>query len=286
MSATLPSLENECFFIAPIGENGSEERRRSDGILNFVVAHAAEELGLRAVRADQLAEPGQITRQVVDHVLRARAAVADLTFLNPNVFYELAVRHTARLPTVLIVEEGERLPFDIAQMRTIFFRHDDLQSADECRHQIVQHLREAFEGSVDSPIATSIDLQSLQAWNRAERRVAEHVTTVEDLSRNLADELEAIRVSTKETLERTRSPHGMTLKQKDIQYKEFTKAMRGYAMHEVDTFLDEVNENYGRLEEEVAQLRYRVSEFEKRMPTKPPLSRSHNVKDSPRTSST
>lgn len=117
---SLPGLEQECFFIAPIGPDGSEERNRSDGVLEFIVARAASELGLQAVRADQLAEPGQITLQVIEHVLGAKAAVADLTGRNPNVYYELAIRHTAKLPTVLICEQGEELPFDIAQMRTIF----------------------------------------------------------------------------------------------------------------------------------------------------------------------
>jgi hypothetical protein len=68
----LPTLDKECFFIAPIGSEGSPERYRSDGILEFIVDRAAEELGLTAVRADQLAEPGQITLQVIDHILGAR----------------------------------------------------------------------------------------------------------------------------------------------------------------------------------------------------------------------
>jgi hypothetical protein len=180
----LPKLEEECFFIAPIGQDGSEERNRSDGVLNFIVARAAEELELRAVRADQLAEPGQITLQVIQHVLGAKAAVADLTGRNPNVYYELAIRHTARLPTVLIAEQGEHLPFDIAQMRTIFFSHTDLQSADRCREEIVRHLREALDGAVDSPIAASIDLQRLQSGNTAERNIAELVTGVAALEKS------------------------------------------------------------------------------------------------------
>jgi DivIVA domain-containing protein len=41
----------------------------------------------------------------------------------------------------------------------------------------------------------------------------------------------------------------------DIQHKEFTKAMRGYAMHEVDTFLDQVTEEFTRLQDEIERLR-------------------------------
>jgi hypothetical protein len=179
--SVLPELEKECFFIAPIGPENSEERNRSDGVLDFIVARAAEELGLEAIRGDQLGEPGQITLQVIQHVLGAKAAVADLTGRNPNVYYELAIRHTAQLPTVLICERGEDLPFDIAQMRTIFFSHTDLRDADRCRAEIVRQLRIALDGSVDSPVSASIDLQRLQAGNTVERSVAELITGVSQL---------------------------------------------------------------------------------------------------------
>lgn len=79
------AFDDECFFIAPIGKEGSPERNRSDGILDFIVGRAAQELNLKAVRGDQIGEPGQITLQVIAHILGAKAAVADLAGLNPNV---------------------------------------------------------------------------------------------------------------------------------------------------------------------------------------------------------
>lgn len=189
-------LGDECFFITPIGKEGSEERKRSDGVLEFIVSRAAQELSLTAVRADQIAEPGQITLQVIEHVLGARAAVADLTGLNANVFYELAVRHTARLPTVLIAEKGCTLPFDIAQMRTIFFDHTDLASADQCRRDITAHLREALEnGAVDSPIATTVDVRTMQSGSAVERNVAELVTSVEEMAKAQRTMLKYLRQS-------------------------------------------------------------------------------------------
>src|SRR3979490_353992 len=121
MVEPLPPYEDECFFIAPIGKDGSDVRKRSNGVRDFIVKPAVAELGLTTLRADDLAKPGQITLQVIEHVLRAKGVVADLTGANANVFYELAVRHTAKLPVVLIAEADEidRLPFDIAQMRVI-----------------------------------------------------------------------------------------------------------------------------------------------------------------------
>jgi hypothetical protein len=170
--ASPADFEHECFFIAPIGQEGSDDRRRSDLVLQYIVGPAARELGLTAVRADEIAAPGQITLRVIQHILRARAAVADLTGRNPNVFYELAVRHTARLPVALIVAKDQpSLPFDIQQMSTIHFDHTDLESADQCRRAIVAHLSAALQGAVDSPVTTSMDLDLLAAESRADEKL-------------------------------------------------------------------------------------------------------------------
>jgi hypothetical protein len=45
--------------------------------------------------------------------------IADLSFHNPNVFYELALRHATGQPTVLICRNEDKLPFDIADIRTV-----------------------------------------------------------------------------------------------------------------------------------------------------------------------
>jgi hypothetical protein len=180
-----PDFDHECFLISPIGAEDSDVRRRADGVRDYIVKPAAEELGLTPVRADDIAQPGQITLQVIEHVLTAKAAVADLTGANPNVFYELAVRHTARLPVVLIAhdEDRDKLPFDIAQMRTVFYDHQDLKSAADCRTQIAAQLHEALEkGAVDSPVAASVNLAHLQGGNPSEQVLAQLVSTVEGIA--------------------------------------------------------------------------------------------------------
>lgn len=179
-------FDSELFFIGPIGEEGSPERDRSDQVFVGVVAEAAARLGLKAIRGDQISEPGHITTQVIHHLVYARAAVADLTGRNPNVFYELAVRHAARLPTVLIAETGEQLPFDLAQMRTIFFDHRNLINSRSCRDQIEQQLNDAFNGSVDSPIATAVNMHHLQSGSLVEQGIAKLSSTVESLSQNVS----------------------------------------------------------------------------------------------------
>lgn len=111
--------ENTCFYITPIGQPDSEHRQHSDLFLSSLVEPAISQLGLRVVRADHIGKPGMITAQIIEHVIRARLVVADLSYHNPNVFYELSLRHACALPTVQIIRACDPIPFDLDQYRTI-----------------------------------------------------------------------------------------------------------------------------------------------------------------------
>lgn len=108
-----------CFYISPIGEDSSEQRQHADLFLGSIVEPALEEFGLTVVRADKIGKPGMITAQIIEHVLKSKLVIADLSYHNPNVFYELCLRHVCRLPTVQIIRKADRIPFDLDQFRTI-----------------------------------------------------------------------------------------------------------------------------------------------------------------------
>ncbi|MGD0598774.1 MAG: hypothetical protein ABR988_03060 [Terriglobales bacterium] len=148
-----------CFYITPIGEEASEERRHADFFMEYIVKPAVKEFNLEVVRADQMGKPGMIGKQVVEHILKARLVVADLSFHNPNVFYELCLRHTTRLPTVQIKRTEDKLPFDLNQYRTISIETRDaytlvpkLQThTAEVANQVRRALQDSESG--DNPIS-------------------------------------------------------------------------------------------------------------------------------------
>ncbi len=108
-----------CFYVTPIGAPGSEQRDHADLFLSHIVEPALLESGLKVVRADHIGKPGMITAQVIEHVVRSKLVIADLSFHNPNVFYELSLRHACRLPTVQVIRAVDPIPFDLEQFRTI-----------------------------------------------------------------------------------------------------------------------------------------------------------------------
>jgi hypothetical protein len=93
-----------CFFIAPIGEPGTPVREDSDQVLRHIIRPVALSFGFKAIRADEIAEPGIITAQVIERVIESPLVIADLTGHHPNVFYELAIRRAIQKPFVQMIK--------------------------------------------------------------------------------------------------------------------------------------------------------------------------------------
>lgn len=151
--------KNICFYITPIGADDSEERKHADLFTSSLVQPALAELGLTLIRADNIGEPGMITSQIIEYLKRSRLAIADLSYLNPNVFYEVALRHALRLPVVQIIRKADRLPFDVNQSRTLVFDTSDIYTLvpklQTYRSEIANQARKALEDpeSVGNPIS-------------------------------------------------------------------------------------------------------------------------------------
>lgn len=142
----------ECFIISPLGSDDSETRRKADGLINSVLKPILTAEGYKVIAPHEIDTPGSITRQVVQHLLEDELVIANLTELNPNVMYELAVRHAKRLPVVCLVERGTKLPFDIATERTIFY-DNDMAGVEILKPKLSKAIKEAVEeAEPDNPI--------------------------------------------------------------------------------------------------------------------------------------
>ncbi|MBF0183544.1 MAG: hypothetical protein HQM06_04015 [Magnetococcales bacterium] len=189
-----------CFVISPIGESESETRKRADQVLKHIIKPAAKECGYEAVRSDEIDKPGIITSQVIQKVVSDPLVIADLTETNPNVFYELAIRHAIKKPLVQLIQKGERIPFDVAGTRTISFDHHDLDSVAQAKKEIIEQIKSFEVGSteMETPISVALDLQVLRQSEKPEARsLADIVSAITDV-RSVMVKLEEKIISIKE----------------------------------------------------------------------------------------
>jgi hypothetical protein len=116
-----------CFVLMPFGRKMDASGRVTDfdAVYHKVIAPAVEGAGLEPVRADEEKIGGTIHKPMFERLMLCHYAVADITGANPNVFYELGIRHALRpRSTVIIFREGTVLPFDIALVRGISYKTD------------------------------------------------------------------------------------------------------------------------------------------------------------------
>jgi len=158
-------VKKRCFMITPIGSAGSAERRHADWVWGGAIEPLFTSRGYDLARADKIADPAPINDSIFAHIEQDEVCIADLTFLNANVFYELGVRHALALPVIHIAAEGTRLPFDNMPYRTIFFDRDDFQSFEGLKSQLQAQL-DAIETpgfTVSNPLTHARGRQQLRS---------------------------------------------------------------------------------------------------------------------------
>ncbi len=142
-----------CFYITPIGDDGTDIRKHADLMLKHLLEPVFDQFQMRVVRADQIAKSGLISQQVFEHLAKAKLCVADLSFSNPNAFYELGVRHVCRLPTIQVIQKGDKIPFDVAQGRTITVdlsdRYTLIDRIESAKRELAGHVKNALAGKED-----------------------------------------------------------------------------------------------------------------------------------------
>jgi hypothetical protein len=148
-----------CFVIMPFGRKPDSSGREIDfdRVYKDVIEPAIGDVGFDPVRADEEVNAGLIHKAMYERLMLSEYAVADLTIFNPNVYYELGVRHAVRpQTTVLISADESRLPFDVGHLRTLPYRLDEKgqpKDAAAARAALAKRLDDCkLHGETDSPL--------------------------------------------------------------------------------------------------------------------------------------
>jgi hypothetical protein len=157
-----PGARQLLFVAMPFGRKRDPSGRIEidfDDVYQRAIKPAAVDAGVEVIRADEERGGGIIHKPMYERLLLAEIVIADLTFANANVFYELGIRHAARPhATILIFASIGTLPFDVAPIRSLPYavkKGGKLgeTAAQELREALVQKLERAKESQdLDSPL--------------------------------------------------------------------------------------------------------------------------------------
>lgn len=113
-------MGKSCYIISQVGHPDTPERKWADFIRQYIIKPAVTAYDYEEpARAD---DPGRdpIMTDIIQQMFDADLVVADLTDCNPNVCYELGIRHCAKKPTIHLIKTGQLPPFDLGGNKAIF----------------------------------------------------------------------------------------------------------------------------------------------------------------------
>lgn len=170
-------FERNCFIICPIGDESSPQRVHSDKLLNHVFKPVLDANQYNSLRADQLAKVGLITTQIINLIIESELVIADLTDQNPNVFYELALRHAINKPYIQVIAKGQKIPFDLSGIRTIEVDIKDLDDVSRAKKEIENQILEIENGHIpDSPISIATTARVLKDNDELVEAIASRIS--------------------------------------------------------------------------------------------------------------
>jgi tetratricopeptide (TPR) repeat protein len=197
----MPDYTRTCFVIMPFNEKdvvndkGVTRKVNFDVIYDGIVEPAIRAVALpeggtlQARRTDKDFFASDISQDMFEYLEYSRIALTDLSGLNPNVMYELGVRHRARQAgTVIFRQLGAKLPFDISQIKAFPYEYEPEAAARESQALITRVLTESLEHNrIDSPVQRALAVQRADSsLIEADLKAAENAIRVGDRANAIA----------------------------------------------------------------------------------------------------
>jgi tetratricopeptide (TPR) repeat protein len=201
-----------CFVIMPFGKKelvGAARSVNFDLIYNDIFAPAIGDAilpeggHLEPHRTDKDFFSGDIGQEMFDYLEYSRVVLTDITGLNPNVFYELGVRHRARQSGTLIFRQVDaKIPFDIAQIKAFPYEYEPEEQARESKRVVTRVLKESLqENRIDSPVQRALLVQRQErSFIESDLRDAENAIRVQDWNKAISAYRKALAADCKNNL--------------------------------------------------------------------------------------
>jgi nudix-type nucleoside diphosphatase (YffH/AdpP family) len=167
----LTVAERTCFVIMPFGDKPDENGNpiHFDTVYEDFIKPTVEAIGIPCIRCDKIEESGGIHTKMFTGIYDADVSVVDITLRNPNVFYELGVRHALkRNVTIIIRQAGTQIPFNISGFTVVEYKSDDPVNQKQVAEEIQKMIKNGLANvkKADGPVYEA--LPNLKVENKSQ----------------------------------------------------------------------------------------------------------------------
>ncbi|MFP3975064.1 MAG: hypothetical protein ACOC6S_00240 [Chloroflexota bacterium] len=139
-------VKPECFVVMPISDPDGYEPGHFQHVYNDIIAPACATTGFKPIRSDDVKQTNLIHLDILQKLLDSSMCLCDLSTLNPNVMFELALRQAFDKPVLLVQEIGTNPIFDISPLRYAEYRKERIyHEVLEDQQAIATALKETYE---------------------------------------------------------------------------------------------------------------------------------------------
>jgi hypothetical protein len=139
-----------CFVIMPFSKTGAKHTSEYwDKFFSNFIKPVVEKFGYKCKRSN--AQPGNIMRAIVNELVNSDVVLAVLTDYNANVLYELGTRHSLKHGTIMMLERGQDIPFDIKQYGVIYYE-DAAAGVPKFQEDLRDAIQKIESDGPDSPV--------------------------------------------------------------------------------------------------------------------------------------
>ncbi len=156
--------KKKCFVIMPFSKAYSLTKEQWTEVFTHTIKPAVEDCGLGYECERYEFRRANIIKDILQEINSANIVIADLTGSNPNVLWELGVRHTLSKRTILIAQDKRFLPSDLQDYPIITYKYQQTPTeVSKFKQEISDKLKdiEADPEKSDSPVADFLQLKNI-----------------------------------------------------------------------------------------------------------------------------
>lgn len=161
--------QKTCFVLMPVSDCDGYPQGHWSRVYSHLIKPACEKAGFISLRSDEVQRTNFIVIDILRRLFESSIALCDLSSRNPNVLYELGIRHSFNLPVTLIRDSKTGRIFDVQNLRDV--EYDESLRVDLVEKKI-EEISSILRGTAEAKgeINSIIELLSLKPAQVPERR--------------------------------------------------------------------------------------------------------------------